>query len=101
MNEELKIEKMKVLSEKEFGVIFHKKESLKFNNLYLTFKYLCIWSPFLAFIWYIVPNLWLFPTILLITVASWLCSVKMKSLRDINYLASKFLKNEYLEEYFR
>jgi len=101
LNNDKEIEKMRILSEKEFGAIFHMKESLKFNYLYLIFKYICIWCPILIFLLYIVPSIWIIPSIILIELVSWICSIKMRSLFNINLYASKILKEEYLEETFR
>jgi hypothetical protein len=93
---------MIILTEKQFGVIFHAKKALKFNRLYLLFKNIFCFSPFLIFLWFAIHNYFIIiPIVILIGIISWLFSIKMKSLRDINLYAARHLKKEYLSETFR
>ena len=87
------------MTEKRFGIAFHMKRAIIFNKLYLVFKYILRWCPFLIFAWYIVPNYFvIFSAIATIALISWLGSVKMKSLRNINFYAAKQFKLDHATE---
>jgi glucan phosphoethanolaminetransferase (alkaline phosphatase superfamily) len=86
------------ISEAQFGIIFHMKEAVKFDKFYLIFRCIFIWSPALVLLWFIFPNFWIFPFIGLIALVSWVASVKMKSLRNINHYAVKEFKSQYVDE---
>jgi hypothetical protein len=86
------------ISENQFNMVFHLKEYSKYNKLYLIFKYIYLFSPALIFMWFIIPSYWILPIIGFIALISWLCSIKMKSLRDINNYCAKHFKKEYSEE---
>lgn len=91
-----------MITEKQFGAIFHMREALKFNRLHLLFKHILRWCPILIFLWFAIHNYYIvIPLILVVGVFSWLASVKMKSLRDVNIYAARQLRNEYLSETFR
>lgn len=95
---------MQHLSENQFGKLYFLKEAIKFNKLYLIFKNIYLWCPALIFIWYIIPSLWIFPSIGFLILLFWLGSVKMRSLRNINLYASKrfeILHQEEMNKMFR
>lgn len=81
------------ISEKEFGVIYFKRKSNKYNNLSLIFKYIKLWSPAFIFLWFLIKSYPIVISIILgIALFSWLAEVKTKSLRNINQIASDELK---------
>lgn len=89
------------ITEKQFGVIYHTKRAIKFNKFHLIFKYTYIWCPLLIFIYLWYPSLWIFPIVGIVSLVSWLISVKMRSLSNINHYTAKILRMEYFKEMFR
>lgn len=89
------------ISENKYGEIFHRYMYIKYNKLYNIFRNIYIYSPILILFYYITYNIWVFPIVILIILISWILSVKMRSLRNINYHAYNNFKNLNLKEIFK
>lgn len=86
-------------SENHIGYIYHLKKAIIYNRASIVFKYIKLISPFLIFLWFIINSyLIIFSIIGIISLLSWLCEVKLSSLRNINYYASKEFKRLYVKE---
>lgn len=81
------------ISDKKLISDFHMKEAVKFNKFHIFFKFAYHLSPFLLFFWIYQRSIWVIVGICLFALVSWLLSVKTKSLRNINYYASKSFKS--------
>lgn len=95
---------MMAITQNHFGEIFHGNMYIKFNKLYLIFKNVNVFSPYLILLYYVVDNIWIFPIVISIFLLSWILSVKMRSLRNINYHAYinfRKLRSKELNEMFR
>ena len=92
------------IEEVKFNIAFHSKKSVKFNNFYMIFKSICLLSPFLIFLIFIYNSFLILLVPLFLFITSWLLSVKMRSLRNINIYAASLFKeilSEKISEIFK
>jgi hypothetical protein len=93
---------MSKIPENQFNSMYHTFKTIKYNRLYLLFKHIYRFSPFLIFLWFLIPNYWIIGgTIIFVFLTTWIISMKMKSQRDINFYAADHFRKEYFSETFR
>ena len=93
-----------MISEKEFGLMYHVDKVKKFDRLYIFLKTTYKIMPILFFFITSFKDINVFLYFFILTILSitvWLFSIKMKSLRDINLYAARLFNEMCLKETFK
>jgi hypothetical protein len=87
-----------IISQKDFGMEYHSKESYKFHMLYESFKLMYQMAcPVFILLSIILIDNYLYLFFMLMGLVFWLLSVKMRSLRNIHKCASDLFKIDYFK----